>query len=272
MLQSIFSLEGRTALVTGAAGARGIGRATALALARAGADVVVADIHLRGDDFDLEGSADLVRQCGRRALGLPVDIADRQSVDDLFQKAVAEFGGLDILVNNAALGAMAAYSEVTREQWDRTMETNLRGCHNCCQAASKIMIGQKRGNIINISSTSGFRYTPNQYAYGVSKAGILQITRWLSKELVAHHIRVNCVAPGMVETDINQHDIAGKIKTAFPRPPGAAGGPSGPPGLVLPFGRICQPEDIANAVLFLACDASAYISGQVIVVDGGMSG
>jgi 3-oxoacyl-[acyl-carrier protein] reductase len=268
---SVFSLEGKKAIVTGAAGARGIGRATALAMARAGADVAVADIHLSGEDFDLEGTADLVRQLGRQSMALKVDIADQDSVNGMIKQVVDQFGKLDILVNNAAVGAMMPYLEVTQSQWDKMMETNVRGCHNCCQAAARVMIGQKRGNIINVSSTSGFKYTPNQYAYGVSKAGIKQITTWLSKELVKYNIRVNCVAPGMVETDINKHDLEGKIKTHFPGQAGAAAGPGMPPGLVLPFGRVCQPADVANVILFLASEASGYISGQTIVVDGGMS-
>jgi 3-oxoacyl-[acyl-carrier protein] reductase len=271
MENSPFSLEGKKAIVTGAASARGIGRAAALALAQAGADVVVADINLNGADFNLEATADLVRACGRRSLALQVDISRPESVSNLFQKTLAEFGALDILVNNAAVGAMQPYLEVTPDRLDRMLDVNVGGCHNCCQAAARIMIEQKSGSIVNISSTSGFRYTPNQYAYGITKAGIIQITKWLSKELVKHNIRVNCVAPGMVETDINQHDLEGKIKTHFPGKSGAPGG-AFPPGFVPPFGRVCQPADVANIILFLSSPASGYVTGQTIVVDGGMSG
>jgi NAD(P)-dependent dehydrogenase (short-subunit alcohol dehydrogenase family) len=265
---SLFSLEGRVAIVTGAAGVRGIGRATALALAGAGADVVVADINLNGADFDLEGTAAEVRKLGRRSIAVRVDISDENSVNSLMNKAVQEFGKIDIQVNNAAVGAMMPTPDIPREQWDKMMNINVRGCHNCCLAAGKVMMQQKKGAIVNISSISGIKYTPNQYAYGVSKAGIRYITTWLGRELVQHGIRVNCIAPGMVETDINDHDIAQVIKferSAMKAPPPNI------PGFRPPFGRICQPADIANVALFLVSDASGYVSGQTIVVDGGTS-
>jgi NAD(P)-dependent dehydrogenase (short-subunit alcohol dehydrogenase family) len=265
---SLFSLEGRAAIVTGAAGIRGIGRSTAVALARAGADVVVADINLTGGDFDLEGTAAEVRKQGRKSVAARVDISDENSVNSLMNKAVQEFGKIDIVINNAAVGAMLLTPETPPEQWDKMMNINVRGCHNCCLAASKVMMQQKQGAIVNISSISGIRYTPNQYAYGISKSGIRFITTWLGRELVQYGIRVNGIAPGMVETDMNNHDIAQVIKferSAMKKPP------AGMPGFHPPFGRICQPSDIANVALFLVSDASGYISGQTIVVDGGVS-
>ena len=267
---SVFSLEGRIAIVTGAASIRGIGRATALALAKAGADVVVADINLSGGDYDLEGTAAEIVKLGRRSRAIKTDIADETQVIDLINQTVREFHGLDIMVNNAAVGALYPTPDISRDIWDKMMNINMRGCHNCCLAASKVMKERGKGAIINIGSVSGLKYTANQYAYGLSKAGIRFITHWLGKDLVQHNIRVNGIAPGMVDTDINRHDLAGIVKEDHT---GKAKMEqrSGLPPFFPPFGRICQPADVANVALFLASDAAAYIAGQVIVVDGGMS-
>jgi 3-oxoacyl-[acyl-carrier protein] reductase len=264
---SDFSLTGKTAIVTGAAGAKGIGRAIALTLAGSGADVVVADVHLTGQDYNLEATADTIRKMGRRSLALKVDISNEEDVNNLIDKTVKEFGTIDIMVNNAGVGAMVKSPEIDRAYWDKMMDINVRGCHFCCLAAGRIMKEKNKGSIINISSISGMKYTPNQYAYGISKAANRFITIWLAKEFIPYNIRVNCIAPGMVETEINAHDLARQIindhtgKTGAPLPFGGK----------FPQGRICQPEDVANVALFLASDASTYLSGQVIVVDGGIS-
>jgi NAD(P)-dependent dehydrogenase (short-subunit alcohol dehydrogenase family) len=262
-----FSLQGKTAIVTGAASAKGIGRAIALTLAGAGADVVVADVNLTGQDFNLEETAAAVRQLGRRSLALKVDISDEKSVDNLINKTVSEFGSLDIMVNNAGVGAMLRSPEIDRAYWDKMMDINVRGCHFCCLAASRVMKEKKSGSIINITSISGIKYSPNQYVYGISKSANRFITMWLAKEFIPFNIRVNAIAPGMVETRINAHDIAQQVKLDH------SGGPAGRPlsGGVFPQGHVCQPQDVANVALFLASDASAYVSGQIIVVDGGVS-
>ena len=262
-----FSLEGKVAIVTGAAGAKGIGRAIALTLAGAGADVVVADVHMTGQDYNLEDTAGAVRKLGRRSLALEVDISDEKDVNNLIDRTVSEFGTVDIMVNNAGVGAMIKSPEIERAYWDRMMDVNVRGCHFCCLAAGRIMKEKKKGSIINISSISGMKYTPNQYVYGISKAANRFITLWLAKEFIPYNIRVNCVAPGMVETEINAHDLALQIKVDK----SGKNGPLRPFGGTFPQGRVCQPQDVANVALFLASDASAYVSGQVIVVDGGVS-
>jgi len=263
-----FSLEGKTAIVTGAAGAKGIGRAIALTLAGAGADVVVADVHVEGQDFNLEGAAEAVRALGRRSLALKVDISSEKDVENLISRTVNEFGTIDIMVNNAGVGAMLPSTEIDRLYWDKMMDVNVRGCHFCCTAAGQVMKEKKKGSIINITSTSGLKYAPNQYVYGISKAANKFITTWLCRDFIPYNVRINGIAPGMVETDINTHDIAQQIKinhtggTKTQRPFG---------GGAFPQGRVCQPQDIANVALFLASDASVYISGQVIVVDGGLT-
>jgi NAD(P)-dependent dehydrogenase (short-subunit alcohol dehydrogenase family) len=271
---SSFSLEGKKAIVTGAASAKGIGRAIALKLAGAGADVAVCDVNLEGQDFNLADTAGEIRKLGRRSIAVKVDISNEKDVDSLVEKVVREFGTIDIMVNNAGVGAMLPSIEITRAQWDKMMDINVRGCHFCCLAASRVMKERKKGSIINISSISGTKYSPNQYVYGISKAGNRFITMWLAREFIPFNIRVNGIAPGMVQTDINAHDIAQQIHfdhTGKTDTPHTSNPTTGIPARVRPQDRICQPDDIANVALFFAADASAYISGQVIVVDGGVS-
>jgi NAD(P)-dependent dehydrogenase (short-subunit alcohol dehydrogenase family) len=260
-----FSLEGKVAIVTGAAGTRGIGRAIAVTLADAGANIAVCDVNLSGRDYDLEGTAEAVRKSGRRCISGKVDMTNESEIEAFIKKVVREFGSLDIMVNNAGVGALTPSIEVDRALWDKVMNINTRGCHNGCFAASQLMKEQGRGSIINISSTSGLKWLRTQYVYGVSKAGIIQITKWLGKELAQYNIRVNSIAPGGVATDINSHDIGGfDIKMDHSSMP--ADNKSG-----TPTRKIAQPADIAGVALFLASDLSGHVTGQTIVVDGGAS-
>jgi 3-oxoacyl-[acyl-carrier protein] reductase len=258
-----FQLDDRVAIVTGAGGKRGIGRAIALALADAGANVAICDLNVKGEDFDLDGTAGEIRKLSRRSLSAQTDITDRADVDNLFKKVVKELGTVDILVNNAGVFGSKPFLEDTSNQWDKVMNVNLKGCYLCSQAASKIMVEQKRGNIINIASVSGMRAVAGQFVYGISKAGIIQLTRWLGQELGPYNIRVNAIAPGLIATDLGSHRVEGTAwfdekefqKTFATRSP---------------LGRVGRPEDIANVALFLASDASSYVTGQTIVVDGGV--
>ncbi len=252
-----FSLRGKIAAVTGAAGARGIGRAVALTLAEAGADVAVCDLNISGHDFDLEGTAEDIRKLGRRSLAMRVDVTDEKAVEMFIDKVVDQLGNLDIMVNNAAVGATADYQSVTRTQWEKLLHTNVIGCHNCCKAASRVMLGKKQGSIINMSSSTSFRSGHIFYPYGVSKAGINHITTSLAEEWAQFGIRVNAVAPGAVETDISEHDIANPVPTSerFKLQDAVM--------------KIAKPSDIANIVLFLASDASNYLTGQILVANGG---
>ena len=246
------SLAGRVAIVTG--GRRGIGRAIALALAEAGADVVLGDRVV--DDGELEAVAAEIKKRGRRSLAIQADITQKADVDSLVQKTLAELGSIDILVNNAAMNIRAPLLELNEEGWDKVINTDLKGYYLCSQAAGKIMVQQKRGNIINIASTAAMYTAPEMGAYCIAKAGVVMLTRILAVELAEHNIRVNAVAPSLVKTKFSQplwadpktlREIESEI----------------------PLARLAEPEDIVGSVLFLASDASAYITGHTIVVDGG---
>jgi NAD(P)-dependent dehydrogenase (short-subunit alcohol dehydrogenase family) len=246
------SLGGRVAIVTG--GRRGIGRAIALALAEAGADVALGDRVI--DDGQLEAVAAEVRKSGRRSLALQADITRKAEVEALVQKTLAEFGAIDILVNNAAMNIMSPLLELKEEGWDRVIDTDLKGYYLCAQAAGKIMMKQKRGNIINIASTAAMYTAPEMGAYCIAKAGVVMLTRILAVELARYNIRVNAVAPSMVKTKFSQ-PLWADVKTLKEIEAG------------IPLGRLAEPEDIVGPVLFLASEASAYITGHTIVVDGG---
>jgi NAD(P)-dependent dehydrogenase (short-subunit alcohol dehydrogenase family) len=246
------SLAGKVAVVTG--GRRGIGRAIALALAEAGADVSLGDRVV--DDGALEGVAEEVRKSGRRALAIQADITQKADVDSLVQKTVAEMGAIDILVNNAATNVRAPLLELNEEGWDRVIDTDLKGYYLCSQAAGKVMVKQKRGNIINIASTAAMDTAPKMGAYCIAKAGVVMLTRILAIELAEHNIKVNAVAPSIVKTKFSQ-PLWADAKTLKEIESG------------IPLGRLAEPEDIVGAVVFLASDASAYITGHTIVVDGG---
>jgi len=259
-----YSLEGKTALITG--GRRGMGRAIALTLATAGADIIVCDRVT--DTGELAAVAEEVKKIGRRSLAVHADISHKADVDNLFQKA-ADFGDIDILVNNAGTSVRAGLLDLHEEDWDDIMDINIKGVYLCSQVASRMMIERKKGGaIISIASVVGIQaggLRPRQYktsVYPVSKAGVISFTRMLARELGSHNIRVNCIAPGI-------------FKTYFPdRYPGAPvmTDPKVAEMLsnLVPMGRVGEPEDIADVVLFLSCDASRYISGATIVVDGGM--
>ena len=244
------SLEGKVAIVTGSS--RGIGRAIALGFAEAGADVVVCSRTLS----DLEKVAEEIRALGRRSLAVETNIATKSDVDNLVAKTVEEFGTIDILVNNAAMNIMRPLIELREDGWDKVMNVGLKGYYLCSQAAAKVMIERKKGNIINMASTAAAEASPLLGAYSISKAGVVMLTKLLAADLARHNIRVNAIGPGVVRTGFSE-PIWGNpevLKTIV------AG---------IPLGRIAEPEDIVSVALFLASDASSYITGQTIYVDGG---
>ncbi len=248
-----FALRKKVALITGAK--RGIGKAIAMAFAETGASVAVCSRVV--DDGQLEAVADEVRQRGQHCLALQADVSQKADVDAMVQKVVDALGAIDILVNNAAVSISAPLMDTEEGAWDSIMNVDLKGYFLCSQTVGRRMAEQKRGTIINISSRLGLKAAPFRGAYCVAKAGELMLTRVLALELAKDNIRVNAIAPGIVRTE------------------GSASVWSNPEALqrfasTIPLGRIAVPEDIIGAALFLASDASSYITGHTIVIDGGM--
>ncbi len=247
------SLKNRVLLVTGSR--RGIGRAIALALAGAGADVVVCDVVL--EDRLLDGVAEEIKAMGARSTALGVDISDKGQIDEMARKTVGLYGRIDILVNCAGVWFPGqTLVDCSEENWDRVIETNLKGTYLCCKTVGKIMMGQKQGNIINLSSQVGLNPGVGIGAYSISKAAIIMLTRQLALELAGFNIRVNAIAPGVVRTEFNRalwQDAEAARRMAD----------------AIPAGRMAEPDDVAQPALFLASDDSAYITGAVINVDGG---
>jgi NAD(P)-dependent dehydrogenase (short-subunit alcohol dehydrogenase family) len=246
-------LKGKTAVVTGAR--RGIGQASALALAEAGADVVISDIVT--DDGLLEKTAGEIKKSGRRCITARTDISQESDVAALARLTMKEYGKIDILANIAGVWLPGQnLVDTTEENWDKVIDTNLKGTWYCCKTFAKLLGEKGGGSIVNMSSQVGLNPGAGGGAYSISKAGIIMMTRQLALELADKHIRVNAIAPGIVRTEFNRNiwkDAANAQKL----------------GGMVPLGRLAEPEDIGRAVVFLASDASSYITGTVMPVDGG---
>jgi NAD(P)-dependent dehydrogenase (short-subunit alcohol dehydrogenase family) len=246
-----FHLAGKVALVTG--GSRGIGKAIALCLAEAGADIILASRKLP----DLQATAQEISQMGRKALAVPANIRHLTEIDDLLKKSLAEFGHIDILVNNAAANPVfGSVFNIDEKAWEVTIGLNLKSCFFLSQAAGKIMRDKGGGSIINISSVGGVRPGIGMGVYSISKAGLIMLTQVLAQEWGQHNIRVNAIAPGTVRT---------KFSEALWENPVALKEREDNTAL----GRIAEPEEMANAALFLASEASSYMTGQTLLIDGG---
>lgn len=249
-----FSLDGKTAIVTGAGrGGKGIGRGIALALAEAGADVVIT---ARTNIADAEAVAEAVTALGRKSLAVVCDVSDAASVEALFERTRQEFGRVDILVNNAGITRDKLLLRMGDDDWDSVMDANLKGTFLCTRTAAKLMIKQRSGRIVNITSIMGQVGNPGQANYSASKAGIIGFTRTVARELGGRGVTVNAVAPGFIETQMTDALPEDLKNTTLGR---------------IPLGRLGTPEDVGATVVFLASDAASYITGQTLTVDGGMT-
>ncbi len=245
------SMEGNVALVTG--GSRGIGRAICLELARQGAAVAV---NYAGSSQAAEETAEQCRALGVEAEVFQADVSDPAACSALVAAVKERFGRLDILVNNAGISRDGLLMTAKEEDFTQTLDTNLKGAYFCTKAAAKVMVRQKYGRIICLSSVVGLRGNPGQTAYAASKAGILGLVKAAAKELAGRDITVNAVAPGYIETDMTAV-LPDKAKEAM--------------RTTIPKGRPGSPEEVARAAVFFAAPESAYITGQVLCVDGGMA-
>lgn len=240
----------KTALVTGAS--RGIGRAIALALAAKGFAVA---LNYAGSHDAAEAVKKEIEEAGGKAFTIQGDVSKSEDVDRIFKAVKDEFGGLDVLVNNAGINRDALLIRMKESNWDDVIATDLKSDFLTTKAAAAMMMRKRKGSIINISSVVGIMGNIGQANYAAAKAGVIGLTKACAKEMAARNIRVNAVAPGFIETAMTD-GIPERIRE----------------GMIssIPMGRMGQPEDIAKAVCFLASDDSSYITGQVLVVDGGL--
>ncbi|UCC16240.1 MAG: SDR family oxidoreductase [Dehalococcoidales bacterium] len=259
-----FSLSGKIALVIGAGSIRGIGREIALTFAEAGADVAISGFNTKSQGSDLDGTAQAISKFGRRTLAMRTDATKESEVTALVEAVVREFGTIDILVNNAGASAHETLLNTTEELWDKAMNINLKSTYLGCRAAAKIMTEKNTGNIINIASIGGLK-TGSACVYGIAKAGVITLTEWIALELAPYNIRVNCLAPGPIDTDIGLNRIG--------RPPWEVANCQYEEMIrkcETPLGGKGKTSDVASAALFLASNASRFINGELIVIDGGM--
>ncbi len=242
-------LVGKVAIVTGAS--RGIGRFTAVQLAKSGADLVVC---ARSEAALLE-LVNEIESLGRKALAVVVDVVNTNDVKNLIEQALATFGRIDILVNNAGMTRDGLLMRMKDEDWDAVLDTNLKSAFLLTRAVAKVMSKQRSGRVINISSVVGEMGNPGQANYCASKAGLIGLTKSVARELARRNVTVNAITPGFIETDMTD-ELGEKARTELTAQ--------------IPLGRLGRAEDIAHAVIYLASDQAGYITGQVLGVNGGM--
>ena len=243
-------LTDRVAVVTGSG--RGIGEVTALALSKEGACVVVSDIDARS----AERTCDQINSMHGKSIAVKADVSSRSEVKDLFKKTVERFGRIDILVNNAGIYSRTPILEISEDAWDRVMDVNLKGIFLCCQEVLPVMLKQKYGRIVNMSSLAGKRGgVTSGIDYASSKGGVISFTRALAKQLAPHNILVNAIAAANIDTEILQaYEPAAKEKQLRE----------------IPLGRFGRPEEVAKVVVFLVSDDAGYIVGETVNVNGGV--
>jgi 3-oxoacyl-[acyl-carrier protein] reductase len=244
------NLTEKVALVTG--GGRGIGRSIALKLAGAGATLVVNDIA----ETAAQNVAKEVRAIGRPGLAIVADVSSYDDVTRLMEGIISDFGQIDILVNNAGIARDQLLLRMSEEDWDSVLNIDLKSVFLCTKAVTRYMLKARRGRIINISSIVGLVGNPGQANYASAKAGIIGFTRTIAKEVASRSITVNAIAPGFIDTDMTKGLVEKQRQELQDR---------------IPLGRLGTPEDVANAVTFLASEEAGYITGQVLTVDGGMT-
>jgi len=243
-------LSGQVALVTG--GARGIGREIALRLAKEGADLALFDVNPQV----LEQTTQELRAMGRRAEGIVVDVTDGKQVDDGVAKVLDKLGRIDILINNAGITKDGLLIRMDDAQWDRVLNINLKGTFLCTRAVARHLLKQRRGRIVSIASIVGLIGNPGQANYAASKAGIIGFTKAVAKELASRGVTCNAIAPGFIKTEMTEalpEQAKERLMAA------------------IPMGTLGEPKDVAEATLFLVSEAARYITGHVLVVDGGLA-
>jgi len=242
-------LAGKVALVTGAA--QGIGRAIALLLARNGADIVVSDINLE----KAEETVKEIRAIGPKAMAVKVDVSNLSDVERMVEDIIEKLAKIDILVNNAGITRDKLILRMTEEDWDAVLGVNLKGTFNCTKTVIRHMAKQRSGKIVNIASVVGEMGNAGQANYSASKAGVIGLTKTIAREYAQRGINVNAIAPGYIETPMTDA-LPEKAKDELKK--------------LIPMERLGKPEDVAEAVLFLVCEESSYITGQVLNVNGGI--
>lgn len=243
-------LTDKVALVTGAS--RGIGRAIALLMAKQGADVVV---NYSGSEGAAQETVDAILAMGRKAIKIKANVGNAEEVAAMVEEAHSTFGRIDILVNNAGITRDGLLMRMKDSDWDDVININLKGVYLMTKAVSKIMMKQRSGKIVNMTSVVGVTGNAGQANYSASKAGVIGFTKTCAKELASRGITVNAIAPGFIHTDMTDV-LSDKVKEAMVH--------------TIPLGRMAEPDEVATVAVFLASDMSSYITGQVINVDGGM--
>jgi len=248
-VRETLELLGKVALVTGAA--QGIGKAIALLLAEKGADVVVSDINVE----KAQETAREIEEKGRKSMALKVNVADPDEVEKMVEAIIERFSRIDILVNNAGITRDKLLLRMSSEDWDAVLDVNLKGVFNCTKSVIKYMSKQRSGKIVNIASVVGLMGNVGQANYAASKAGVIGFTKTVAREFAQRGININAIAPGYIQTPMTEV-LPERVKEELMR--------------LIPMGRLGQPEDVAQAVLFLVSEASNYVTGQVLNVNGGI--
>ena len=247
-MNELFDLAGKVAIVTGAS--RGLGKAMAIGLAKAGANVVVSDI------LDTTETVEEIKKFGREAIGIKTDVSNKAEVETMVKQTVEKFAKIDILVNNAGIFRMSPAEGMKEEDWNKVIAVNLKGEFLCAQAVGKQMIKQKSGKIINIASVAGLQAFSQSSAYNASKAGVILLTKTLAVEWGKYNIQVNAICPGVFKTAMTEGFLKDEnfIQMIKNR---------------VPLGRYGEPEELVGTVIYLASKASDYVTGHTLVIDGG---